>query len=150
MGNVVFGILGTNLDSGTRQDRWHKWRPSVGICQHEELLVERFELLYEPRDRELAKVVSEDIATVSPETTVNLHELGLNDPWDFDEVFSRLLEFSRSYTFQPEEENYLLHITTGTHVEQICLFLLAESRHIPGQLLQTSPPSRSWSRARTT
>ena len=143
MGNVVFGILGTNLDSGTRQDRWHKWRPSVGICQHEELLVERFELLYEPRDRELAKVVSEDIATVSPETTVNLHELGLNDPWDFDEVFSRLLEFSRSYTFQPEEENYLLHITTGTHVEQICLFLLAESRHIPGQLLQTSPPSRN-------
>ena len=31
----------------------------------------------------------------------------------------------------------LVHITTGTHVIQICLFLLTESRHIPGKLLQT-------------
>jgi transcriptional regulatory protein RtcR len=26
-------------------------------------------------------------------------------------------------------------------VAQICLFLLTESRHIPGRLLQTSPPT---------
>ena len=31
-----------------------------------------------------------------------------------------------------------MHITTGTHVAQICLFLLAESRHLPARLLQTS------------
>jgi len=33
-----------------------------------------------------------------------------------------------------------VHITTGTHVAQICQFLLTESRHIPARLLQTSPP----------
>ncbi|MDX2197548.1 MAG: RNA repair transcriptional activator RtcR, partial [Phycisphaerae bacterium] len=37
-------------------------------------------------------------------------------------------------------EDYLVHITTGTHVAQICLFLLAEARFIPGKLLQTQPP----------
>ena len=37
-----------------------------------------------------------------------------------------------AYPFDPESEDYLVHITTGTHVVQICLFLLTESRHIPG------------------
>ena len=35
-----------------------------------------------------------------------------------------------------------MHITTGTHVAQICLFLLTEARDIPGVLLQTSPSNR--------
>jgi len=140
---VIIGILGTNLDSGKDEDRWKKWRPSIGICQHEELLIDRFELLHERRDVRLAGQVADDIGTISPETEVRTHELWLDDAWDFDNVFARLLEFAQNYSFRPDEERYLLHITTGTHVEQICLFLLAESRHIPGQLLQTSPPPRN-------
>ena len=63
-----------------------------------------------------------------------------DNPWDFEEVYGRLHDFARAYPFDPETEEYLIHITTGTHVAQICLFLLTESRHIPGKLLQTSPP----------
>jgi transcriptional regulatory protein RtcR len=33
-------------------------------------------------------------------------------------------------------------VTTGTHVAQICTFLLTESRHFPGRLIQTAPPKR--------
>jgi transcriptional regulatory protein RtcR len=65
------------------------------------------------------------------------------DPWDFEEVYGVLLDFSLGYAFDVENEEYLLHITTGTHVAQICLFLLAESRRIPAKLLQTGPPPRS-------
>jgi sigma54-dependent transcription regulator len=32
-----------------------------------------------------------------------------------------------------------VHITTGTHVAQICWFLLTEARYLPASLLQTSP-----------
>ena len=32
-----------------------------------------------------------------------------------------------------------MHITTGTHVAQICLYLLTEANYIPGKLIQTSP-----------
>ena len=53
-----------------------------------------------------------------------------------------LHDFARRYEFDPEQEQYLVHITTGTHVAQICLFLLTESRHFPGKLVQTSPPPR--------
>ena len=37
-------------------------------------------------------------------------------------------DFTVRYDFDTDREEYLIHITTGTHVEQICLFLLTESR----------------------
>jgi transcriptional regulatory protein RtcR len=106
------------------------------------LLIDRFELFYEKSELRLAEEVSNDIATVSPETKVHLHEFAVRDPWDFEEVYATLHEFARSYAFRPDREEYVIHITTGTHVVQICLFLLAESRHMPGRLLQASPPRR--------
>ena len=140
--NVVIGILGTKLDSAEKRDRWRLWRPTIAICQHEELLIDRFELLHQASEEKLAEEVIADIAMVSPETVVRRHLLQLTDPWDFEEVFGQLHDYARRYEFRTESEDYLIHITTGTHVEQICLFLLAESRHLPGRLLQTSPPSR--------
>jgi len=139
----LIGLLGSQLDSGRTQDRWSKWRPTVAACQHEDLLIDRFELLHEPRHQTLAECVASDIASVSPETTVHLHPIELSDPWDFEEVFSTLHQFARSYPFNTDKFDYLIHITTGTHVQQICQFLLAESRHLPGRLLQTAPPKRN-------
>ena len=56
-------------------DRWGSWRPTVAICQHENLLVRRFELLYLPKEEALATLLAEDIASVSPETEV------CTEPW---------------------------------------------------------------------
>jgi transcriptional regulatory protein RtcR len=58
------------------------------------------------------------------------------------EGLRRAHDFARGYAFEPDREDYLVHITTGTHVAQICLFLLTEARHVPGRLVQTSPPTR--------
>jgi transcriptional regulatory protein RtcR len=140
---VVFGLIGSQLDRGHDVARWESWRPSVSICQHEELLVHRFELLHQAREVRLAETVAGDIRSVSPETEVRLHEIDLVDAWDFEEVFGRLHGFARDYPFHTDCEDYLVHISTGTHVEQICLFLLTESRHLPGRLLQSSPPKRN-------
>lgn len=139
---VVLGLVGSRLDAATGTDRWGLWRPSVAICQHENLLVRRFELLYLPKEESLAGLVAADIASVSPETEVRLHLIPMKDPWDFEEVYGALHDFARAYTFDTDSEQYLVHITTGTHVAQICLFLLTESRHLPGNLLQCSPPAR--------
>ncbi len=139
---VVLGLLGSVLDAGAGAGRWDRWRPSVGLCQHESLLIHRFELLHPPAHATLARAVASDLSTVSPETEVRLHPIDLRDPWDFEEVYGALHEFARAYAFDPEREDYLIHITTGTHVQQICLFLLAESHHLPGKLVQTSPPRK--------
>jgi len=145
---VVIGLLGTTLDAGSGEERWQRWRPTVSIGQHEELLIDRFELLHSARHSALARTMVEDLGTVSPETEVRLHRFETADPWDFEEVFGALLDFARGYAFDPDAEEYYVHISTGTHVAQICLFLLTESRHLPARLLQTSPPAKRGKGAR--
>ncbi len=88
----------------------------------------------------LAKQVIDDIAQVSPATEVRSHIVEMKDPWDFSEVYTSLRDFAHSYVFDPEREDYLVNITTGTHVAQICWFLLTEAHFIPARLLQLSPP----------
>ena len=137
---VVIGFLGSTLDaSSSGPGRWMRWRPSVSICMQEDLRVDRFVLLHGSLHQRLADQVTNDIRSVSPETTVEPRLIELDDPWDFEEVYGKLLDFSRASVFDPETEDYLIHISTGTHVAQICLFLLTEANYLPGRLLQTRP-----------
>ncbi|WP_415770873.1 RNA repair transcriptional activator RtcR [Neisseria sp. CP9] len=137
---VAVSFLGTVLDSGFGQGRWQKWRPNVAMNQRQDFHLDRIELFYSEKYRDLADHVKADIQQVSPHTAVNLVPMELENPWDFSEVYTKLHHWAAGYTFDTEEETYLTHITTGTHVAQICLFLLVESRQIPGVLLQTAPP----------
>jgi transcriptional regulatory protein RtcR len=136
---VVIGLLGTTLDAGHGPARWQRWRPSVAVCQQDDFTVDRFELLTSGDPGSLAAQIAADIAEVSPATEVRPHALELVDPWDFSLVYAALSDFADGYPFRPDREDYYLHITTGTHVAQICLFLLCETRAIPGRLLQSSP-----------
>lgn len=139
---VCIGLLGPTLDAGTSEKRWARWRPTVSLFQQEDLLIDRFEFIHQPRFHKLVTQVTQDVERISPHTQICNHHVEMDDPWDFEQVYQALHQFARTYDFKPEEEDYLLHITTGTHVAQICCFLLAESRHIPARLIQTSPPGR--------
>jgi transcriptional regulatory protein RtcR len=129
---VVIGVLGTVLDKrGKRANRFKKWRPTVGLCQQADFPVDRLELLHQPRDESMAQKLIDDIAQLSPHTEVRPHTVEINDPWDFEEVYAAFLDFANRYRFDTENEEYLVHITTGTHVAQICWFLLTEARYLP-------------------
>jgi transcriptional regulatory protein RtcR len=137
---TVISFLGSTLDASKfGPSRWMKWRPSVGLCMHEDLRVDRFVMIHGQMHSRLAEYVSEDIAAVSPETLVERHILDFKDAWDFEEVYGKLLDFARGLELDPDTEDVLVHITTGTHVAQICLFLLTEAHYLPGRLLQTQP-----------
>ena len=137
---TVFGFVGVTLDQAKRgPSRWEKWRPTVSLCQHQDLLVDRLVLLYSGRHKGLAEYLSGDIRQVSPETEVALEQLEIADPWDLEETYGALRDFARRFPLDPAREDYLVHITTGTHIAQICMFLMVESRHLPGRLIQTSP-----------
>jgi len=137
---VVIGFLGTTLDAGGTEARWTRWRPTVSTAQHEDLRVDRMEIFTQRRFKKMYHLIEGDIAMVSPETAVRSVDLPLRDPWNFQDVFGALYDFARSYPFDVEKEEYLIQLTTGSHVAQICLFLLCESGHLPGRLLQLSPP----------
>ena len=141
--NIVFSFLGNVLDQrGKGKKRWTRWRPTIDICNHPEWPIYRLELIYHTQDSKLLEEIILDIKTIAPDTQVNPIPVQIQDPWDFEEVYTCLLDIAKNYTFNNEQENYYLNITTGTHVMQICWFLLAESRFYPARLLQSSPPAR--------
>ncbi|WP_320158050.1 RNA repair transcriptional activator RtcR [Psychrobacter fozii] len=138
---AVIGFLGTTLDNGFNDKRWQRWRPTVSLGLHDELLVDELHILYSKRDKRLFKIIVDDVAQVSPNTTVIGHHLALTSPWDFADVYAELYDFAAGFDFQ-DSTDYLLHLTTGTHVAQICWFLLVEAGFIPADLIQTSPCPR--------
>jgi transcriptional regulatory protein RtcR len=140
---IILGFLGTQLDAGAGAGRWEKWRPTVALGMFEDLIVHRIELLVDVfKWGRLGLQVKADLAAQSPATETCIHDLRLEDPWDFGGVYARMFAFVRAYVFEPEKYDYLVHITTGSHVAQICWFALTEAHFIPGRLLQTAPPNR--------
>jgi len=140
MNNIVFGILGSRLDhGGLGKGRFGRWRPSISILMQPNFTVSKFVLIHHKDEKQLADITAEDMRELSPQTTVVLYEVDYENPWDFETVYSQLYAFTNSQSFDVENENYFVHITTGTHVAQICLFLLTEARYLPAKLLQTSP-----------
>src|SRR5262245_42386507 len=103
---VVIGMLGPVLDQGKRgPSRWEKWRPSVALCQHQELLVDRFVLVHAPRFVGLARAIADDMAQVSPETEVVLEAIEIADPWDLEQTYGALRDFARRSAFDPAKED---------------------------------------------
>ena len=87
---VAIGFVGTTLDYvGKGAQRWDRWRPSVGLCQQDDIVIHRLELLHDARSRGLFERLRTDIAAVSPETEVRSVEITLRDNeytrsmWDF-------------------------------------------------------------------
>jgi transcriptional regulatory protein RtcR len=134
---VVIGLFGTVLDATRSAKRWKRWRPTVSLFQHEDLLIDRLDLLG-PASAE-TDILVDDIHHLSPSTEVALVPFDVADPWDFEAVYEALLTYAEGRTAEHEDTRTLVHITTGTHVAQICLFLLTEARFLRGELIQSAP-----------
>ena len=83
--------------------------------------MDRLELFHDTKRESLAQQIREDIETVSPETEFRSNIIDFKDPWDLEEVYSKLLDFAKRFEFD-EQTRYLINLTTGTHVAQICWF----------------------------
>ncbi|MDN8078805.1 RNA repair transcriptional activator RtcR [Burkholderia multivorans] len=139
---VIIGFLGTKLDSGLTEKRWERWRPTVALFGHDSFVPDALEMLtfngdYQP----LVEQVTADAHSLRPDARIQAHHLSVSDAWSFQEVYAALHEFAKGYTFR-DDTDYYVHLTTGTHVAQICLFLLTEARYLPARIVETSMPKR--------
>lgn len=140
MNNIVIGILGQRLDNvGFGKNRWYRWRPTLSLLMHHDFPVDELVLIHHKDDQNLADLTLRDAENLCLDIKVSTYLIDYQDPWDFEQVYSQLHEFSQKYSFDPEYNNYYFHITTGTHVAQICIYLLTEANYFPGQLIQSSP-----------
>lgn len=136
---VVVGFYGSIVDGGTGRRRWEKWRPTVSLFQQPDFEPDRLILLVAPQFERRARLLVDDVQRLQPDAVIEPVLFPLQDPWDFEEVYGALHDFARSRSWS-DDDDLLVHITPGTHVAQICLFLLTEARFLPGRLLQSSPP----------
>ena len=144
MNNVIISILGQRLDNvGFGKKRWYRWRPTFSLLQHHDFQVDEVVLLHQEDEKDLLNLTMRDIEQTCLNINVKAYQLDYQDPWDFEQVYSQLHDFARSYTFDTEKNNYFFHITTGTHVAQICIYLLNEANYFPGKLIQSSPSKAS-------
>lgn len=139
---IVIGFVGTTLDQGTKPERWHRWRPTLSLLMHDDLQVDELHLLHDRRHNNLVGNISKDSEQLSPNTQVTRHKVNIRDPWDFADVYGALYDFVRDFKFDTESNDYLLHITTGTHVAQICWYLLIDAHYLPAKIIQSSPSKR--------
>ncbi len=136
---IIFGALGTQKDDrGIHEDRWDQWRPTVDLCMNADFPVSTYELFYQKEYSELALRVKADIEERSM-TKVRLHLVDFKGgPWNFESVYVAFFDFFQKYQFDHENLEYFVNISTGTHVMQICLFLLAEAKFVPARLVQST------------
>ena len=139
---VVIGFVGSTLDQGKKEERWLRWRPTLSLLMHEDLLIDELVLLHDRRNKALVEHLQQDALQISPNTQIKGCQVNIRDPWDFSDMYGALYDFVKSYPFDTENNNYLLHITTGTHVAQICWYLLIDAHYLPAKLIQSAPTGK--------
>jgi|GEM_PF-1123476 len=132
--NVAISVLSKESDAGGKNPAR---RPNVALCSHPDLIFSRLELLCDAEHEPIAQSVRDLIKNASPETHVRISHIDLRKPWQFDRVFDALFRWASNYPFDEKLETYFVHMSSGTHVTQICLYLLVERRWVKGSLLQT-------------
>ncbi len=65
---VVIGFVGSTLDQGKKPDRWQRWRPTISLLMHEDLLVDELVLLHDRQHHNLVKSIAVDAKEISPQT----------------------------------------------------------------------------------
>ncbi len=100
MSHIVIGILGQRLDHlGYGKRRWLRWRPTMSLLMQHDFQVDELVLLYHKDDERLLALTTKDAQEICLNIKVTSYMLDYDDPWDFEQVYSQLHDFSLTYPF---------------------------------------------------
>ena len=139
MKTVMYSFLGTQLDGGFQEKRWNRWRPNVGIAASTDPEINTLVLLYNEKHKKLAEQVAQDAVTAANRMSfsVRLKQVEM-DPYDLPSTYLMMIKLREEETFQPDTR-YLFNLSTGTHIIQVAIYKMIESRRWPGLLAQCGP-----------
>ncbi len=135
--STAFGIYGTKQDKRPKDGDDQGWRPTINLCTHKDLPINRLELIVlQKRHLKDAEKLKKDLFVAAPATEVTIHLLSIRNPWDLAQVYSELADFVAEYSFE-DDTDYYFHMTTGTTAVKISVFQLVERGYFSGKLIQT-------------
>ena len=119
---TVIGFLGVTLDQAKRgPSRWEKWRPTVSLCQHEDLLVDRLVLLYSERFKGLADYHRRRRPPgLARDRGACWSSWRSPTPGTWRRPTARSATSPAASPWTRPARTTWCHITTGTHIAQIC------------------------------
>lgn len=140
----IFALVGKTLDrasqaKGKGQQRFdRRWRPTVALAGFPGIT--HLHLITGDEDVALAKQVAADAKQLKASLVISIDLVNFSNPWALPDTYLSLLEYIEKKTERIDENDELfISITTGTHIQQICAFLLVESKRFRGKLLQSAP-----------
>ena len=138
--NNLIAFLGVQKDNrGLDNRRWERFRPSVSICMHDDLVIDNYYIIYQGKFKRQLDFLAKDIKKVSPNTNIIPVEMNFTDPFDPLEALEKQLEFVSSLD---DKDSYIINITTGTHTNQLAWFKLVENNFIDAKLIQNFSVSK--------
>ncbi|HOX46081.1 MAG TPA: RNA repair transcriptional activator RtcR family protein [Myxococcota bacterium] len=142
---VVFSLFGDQKDGRHHKDHdaGRIFRYTLELCKgwpRDKPALHKLVLLHQERHAGRALELEQTILAALPGLTVERRTIDLGSkPWDLPSVHEALSKLAREYPFDLAHEDYWFHLSTGTEVFKACLFLLAVSRVLPVNLVQTIP-----------
>lgn len=140
----IFALVGRTLDRASQtkgkgpQRFERRWRPSVALAGFPGIT--HLHLIAGNEDAELAEQVADDARLINSKLKVHVDHVEFKDPWNLPSTYLALLEYIEGKMNEiGEGEEYLFSHTTGSSVQQLCIFLLCESKRFRGKLLQSAP-----------
>lgn len=140
----VYSIVGRSLDRvskrrGRFEQRFERrWRPTVSLALTPGIT--DLHLIYPNEDRGLAEEVGADARVLNPSLRVHFDQVDFDNPFEIVSTYLNLLDYVDAH--REEMENGpppLFHVATGTHIQKIVVYILIESRLVPGMLVQAAP-----------
>jgi transcriptional regulatory protein RtcR len=96
--------------------------------------------LYQKSDKKSAENIKSEIESSSPNTKVEIDEIE-SLAWDYGKVSQRLFDYVSQFPFDYKNENYYIHLTTGTDTVKNCWVLLITNNIIRAEIIQSHNPS---------
>ena len=127
------------------------WRPSTAFAlsmqDHPKGgTIDEYHLFYQPGHKNYGKKqargaewIKAAIERLSQDTRVTLEKIDIGDGHDFENVYLKLKAFFQEHQALFKDRTntrYFVNVTAGTHVSQMCLFLLIQERLIPAEVVQ--------------
>ncbi|MDO5581982.1 MAG: RNA repair transcriptional activator RtcR family protein [Planctomycetia bacterium] len=141
---VVFGFYGSKQDDPEKENgptfllstSKRKWRDKI-----ERRTVDEYYLFYQKDHEKKVPLLQKQIRKKNPSIKFNLVQTEFKGPWELTGVFAYLLNFMKDYSFDSQNNDYYIHLTTGTDVIKIAWFLLVSGRYRFIKFIQSIPAS---------
>lgn len=132
---ALVALVDPIADNCKKSDRWERWRPTIGLVSHPDVIVDRVDLLHDSGSRKLARQLASDIAERAPGAVIEVHPLACEIDAPYGEANATVAAWVATQPFAPEVNPIYLHAGSEASPLAFALWSHAQRDEIPAQIV---------------